>query len=795
MTMRAYLGVAVLVLASTGPAFASSISDEDAEAGVELVLSVSVNNRSVKDLIVVRQMADGAICATAESLEQIGLKVKRAAISRSGQVCLQDLPGITFSVDEPAQRIDFEAIDAARMPLQLNKQNQAAPVDWSALQTSPTAIINYAFYGGAEFDWDKDINTQFLSGSFDTRLSSRFGVVSSSLLARLSETEYHAQDADSVVRLDSAWEYMHPQRAMAYRLGDSLSSAPQWGTSYRLGGIQISRNFDIRPDLITAATPDFSGSSAVPTELDVYLNNVRVYSGEVPAGPFAYSPGNLGGGGTARLVMRDELGREVTRDVRYYLMPGLLTPGLADFSLEAGFPRLSYGRESFDYEQTPVASATLRYGFTNQFTGEAHVKTFDGLVNGGIGFVAAGGLGGIHLGVAGSHFEGLTGGRVYARYQGGGRELSYYAGTERGFGDYLDVSTLLARQDDEKIPVSARARTIDRAGVSFPGLFDKSRLSFGWTQIRGAGEGDDGHYINGSWTNPITDNISFYANAYGKFDSSDNYGVFAGLTMRFGDNKSASANVVADKNGVGLSARASKSSGSEEGAVGWTIAARQHSDGGGTRSASGTYRTAPVFLAAGVDQSDSSKARVTGSAEGSIIAAGGGVFVANRANDSFAVVNVGVPGVDVTRNGRRIATSGRNGRALITNLESFRQNRIGIDAANLPLELQTETTNATVVPNYRSGVVVDLGVRKVQAASVTVQLADGSVVPIGSVAARSGTIDNTVVGYDGLIYLTGLVAGRNDIQVTMPGNETCQTSFEYDPKGGAQQTIGPVTCL
>lgn len=54
----------------------------------------------------------------------------------------------------------------------------------------------------------------------------------------------------------------------------------------RLGGVQVQTNFALRPDLVTLPIPALFGSAAVPSTRDVYTQNVKTYTGSVPAGPF-----------------------------------------------------------------------------------------------------------------------------------------------------------------------------------------------------------------------------------------------------------------------------------------------------------------------------------------------------------------------------------------------------------------------------------------------------------------------------------------------------------------------------
>jgi len=139
------------------------------------------------------------------------------------------------------------------------------------------------------------------------------------------------------------------------------------------GGAQVSRDFSLRPDLITYPVPTLAGSSAVPSAVDLYVNNVRQFSGTAPSGPFAINAvPSIRGAGEAVIITRDVLGRSVMTTVPLYIDSRLLVSGLTDFSVEAGFVRRAYALRSFDYAGDPSLSGSLRYGLTDRLTLEAH---------------------------------------------------------------------------------------------------------------------------------------------------------------------------------------------------------------------------------------------------------------------------------------------------------------------------------------------------------------------------------------------------------------------------------------
>ena len=69
-------------------------------------------------------------------------------------------------------------------------------------------------------------------------------------------------------------------------MGDTLTDALSWSRATRIGGIQIGSNFALQPYQITTPMPALLGSATLPSQVDLYINGMRQYSGQVPAGPF-----------------------------------------------------------------------------------------------------------------------------------------------------------------------------------------------------------------------------------------------------------------------------------------------------------------------------------------------------------------------------------------------------------------------------------------------------------------------------------------------------------------------------
>lgn len=781
-----------LLMAGTRLSMAQEIPP-DATAAHSLMLGVVINDHATNALAAFQLLPDGKLAATPGDLQTAGIKPATGTIGPDGLIKLDTLKGVTWQYDEPAQLIRFKAPDAARIPTTVALGSEEKPIDFSSVRSSPGFVLNYTLYGAA--GWGAGSHKAF-SGSFDARILTPFGVASTSALGRFDALVDKTNDLKTgLTRLDSSWRYTDPKHALVYQLGDSVSGGFSWNSSWRFGGFQFKRNFNLRPDLVTAPVPTLSGSAAVPSSLDLYLNNIKVYSGDVPAGPFDFSGlPFFSGSGDASIVMRDALGREIRSQYAYYYSSDMLAKGIFDFSTELGFPRLNYGDSSFDYDHDLAGSASARYGLTNWLTLEGHFEATRGLYNGGAGFTTSlGKLGSVSTSLSGSRFNAAdiseSGGRVSVNYQTGYNGYAFYAGTSRGFGAYNDIGLVVGRKHNERIPISVRATSIDTIGVSFPLRFDPSTLGINYSRVRGAGEDGNISLLSASWSRTVFEKASIFVTGYTDLDKRSNYGVFAGLSIPIGNNKNAL--VSADKDGIETSLTKSGILGEDP--LSWSLRDRETRKGKGIRSASAKYHASVGDISGSVDQSGDD-GRITATVDGALIIAGGGIFFVNQVDDAFAIVKGGGPNAPVSLNGRLITTTNSGGRAFIPDLQSYQENSLTIDPKNLPLDLQPDSTQSLVIPADRSGVVVDFGAKKLNAATVILTNPQGEPLPLGAEVKRDGTDQVAAVGYDGKVWLTDLAA-RNDLTITLPdGLGTCRASFTYKPVSGTLTEIAGVLC-
>ncbi len=764
----------------------------------DLLLGVLINDHPTAQLANFKILTNGKLAAAPADLRVAGIKPETGTINRDGLIPLDSLKNVTWHYDEAAQLLSFYAPDEALVPHEVNLAAGRKKVDLSRASSDFGIVLNYSLYGSSSYGNTNPSSSAF-GGALDGRVVGPLGVISTSALARGDFLSRWGGRDSQYARLDSSWSYTDPESVLTYQIGDGISGSLPWSSSYRFGGIQIRRNFDIRPDLVTTPSPDLSGSVAVPSTLDLYLNNIHLFSGSVPAGPFDFSGlPVLGGGGNARIVVKDEFGRQTVTERPYYFPSDLLQPGLVDFSAELGYVRIGYGDASFDYDSDLVGSASVRYGVTDWLTLEGHVEATRKLANVGLGAVLSFGPYGVLRGAfnpsryaAQDRVE--AGNKISAFYQIGREGYSFYAGVDHMFGKYNDVALVADRKSNHDTPLSVGAREVLRTGISFPVPFDSSSLSIGYNRIRATDKRDSSQLISASWSRTIFDRSSIYVTAYSNIDKRNEMGIFAGLTVPIGDNRTAAASVSSSNNDLSYTASISQSRQIEEGSVGWTAAGRKTAGGESQASASVTYRNSLAEISASAEQSTKG-GQVSLGVDGAVVIAGGDAFLANRVNDGFAIVKSAGPNVGVLVNGTRVATTNSRGRAFVPNIRPYQENRVSIDPENLDLSLQLEDTEALVVTADRSGAVVDFGARKTEAAVVILVGASGKPLPVGSVVRSGAGSEPTVVGYDGRTYLDSLER-RNEISVELPdGGGTCRATFTYHSGRTASSEIGPIPC-
>ncbi|MCC4586891.1 fimbrial biogenesis outer membrane usher protein [Xanthomonas melonis] len=722
------------------------------------------------------ELVDGRLRGSVETLRKLGFVLADRAPEET--IELDSLPDAQVRYDAALQRLALQ-VPLAQLSLSTTvlKAEEIAPPDATA---SPGALLNYDLYATR--------NTGASSVSLATELRG-FGIgrgmIDTTAVFLAYDRPQDERWRSEAVRLDSAWQMDFPETATSLRVGDFYSGFVDWSRSIRLGGVQIGRNYALQPYRVLTPTPSFLGEAAVPSTVELYVDGLRQYSGQVPAGPFqlAAQPG-ISGTGQAQIVVTDAFGRVRRLDFAFYGTPQLLARGISEWSAGIGHLRRDYGVRSFSYASQPVASATLRRGLRDDFTIEAHTEAGGGVVTagaGGIWLLGAGGV--INAAYAHSRMHDLRGGQYVLGYAWNNRRFNFNLGTQRTHGAYRDLGALQG-----SVPARISDRAVAGVNLSSIGSLGTSYVRLSYPQ------GDTSRYASVFWSRSFGRNWAANLSANQNLDVRSDRSMYLSLSTTFGELRQASASMQRNGNRTGLVADVSQPlpGDGDLGGIGWRVQGRAGDDASGGLAELGWLNRVGRYTLGAASQDGDTFGYA--SASGSLVWMNGRGFAARDIQDSFAVVSTdGQAGIPVRLENRLIGVTDARGTLLVTPLQSWQRNQLSIDTLDLPAELRVDRVDTTVTPRQQSGVAVRFGITRVQAAVIVLHDATGAALPVGSVAQREGDAAQVVVGYDGETYLDNL-RGDNRILVDTPQGR-CVATFTYPAVAGGIPRVGPLPCL
>lgn len=779
---------------------------EPARADQTLLLEVIVNGYPTGKIGEFVQR-DGELLARPSELRELGFRVSRRAPSHeSDLVPLSSLPGLNFRFDGPTQTLYVTGGEEGLLPQLL----QVAGAQGSNLpvESGTGATLNYDVIGTAL------ANQNGGSGLFDMRLFSPWGVASSGLLA-FAGANLASPTPSSAIRLDSAYVYSDAVSLRRYRLGDYINGGLGWTRPVRLGGAQIQSDFSMRPDLITFPLPVVSGAAAVPSTVDVLVNNTRLLSRPVQPGAFTIPElPVITGAGAVTMTVTNALGQQVSTTLPFYASSNMLAPDLQTYSAEIGAVRRNWGLVSDDYG--PLAgSATWRRGLSQWLTVEAHGEGTSGLAAGGASMVVnLDNLGVLNAAAAGSAV-GLPGAQLTLGAQRIGPVVSFGA-----FGSVADRNFRdLAAVNGDPVPrrqlnafASVAAGRYGSAGIAFAGLdrpiattpvnfFAPSGAFIGQATPLPGGTlstaNGVGPFLPFERTRLVTLNYSlqfgdltFFATAFRDFASGGSEGAMLGLTIPIGPRSSVGGSIGSGTGGSLSQIQATQSPVliGDWGYQAYAAVGRPDHEFGLLQ-----YKS-PWGLVTGGAERVGNQTAGHAEAQGAVSFADGGLFASNTINDAFAVVDTsGVEGIRVSSENRLVERTDSAGRVLVPDLRSYDVNRLSIDPDDVPVDATVPYVMREVRPQDRSGVVVRFPVRVSHGALLRLADEAGRPLPVGSVAILAATRVAVPVGYDGEAYVQDL-GPKNTLDVERPDGRSCTVHFSYKPVPGEIPTIGPLAC-
>lgn len=749
--------------------------DRQIEAGIELYLQTTLNGAD-KGLLNFTYR-DAALWADQAMLQQLGF-IFPDANNTNGLIALQSLPKIDIHYNPRQQTLRLIApIEQLRLDKTVRgsyQQSAPKPMD------STGVLLNYNLYATHDEDNTSRLNTYSELRAFNT-----LGLFSNTALTRTA----HSQDTwdSDTVRLDTSWSKSFPDKLITMRAGDIITSGLSWTRSTRLGGVQIGKNFTLQPYMSTAPLPSFLGSATLPSAVELYVNGLKQYSGDVPAGPFEINTApNFSGAGDAQLVITDALGQRQTLNFSLYDTHRLLRQGLSDWSFELGVVRKDYGIRSFSYDDDIAASGTVRYGVTPRFTAETHAELTEEIANAGVGGTwQLGGIGGVlFTSLSGSAYQEQQGLQYSGSYSWHNKRFNIGLNATGTHGDYYDIGAQVG---------SAPARL---SAQMVAGLSTDDWGNFGLSYNHIAYEDQNSSELASLyWNKRLGENISLGANMTQDLHNSAHSSAIVGATWRPSQNRTLTSSIQHTNNKSALVADIIQRV-PNSGGIGWRAGLRQD-DNATDIIAELNYLNRYSRMQAGISRTDDHLYGYA-SAAGALVMMGGGVFPSREINSGFAVVSTnGIANVPVLLQNSPIGSTNNKGLLLVTPLNPYQENKVSINPADLPVNMRITQLSHNATPSDRAGAMVAFNIEPTQAASLIVTDEQGQFLPVGSIVTTLPKTEDSVsvVGFDGEVYIEGLVK-HNVIAVTTPNEDMCQFSVDYDVSTSDADIplLGPFIC-
>lgn len=739
----------------------------------------------------VKTDASGEVYLRPADLQKLRIKVDESLL-RQEWVSTRSLPGARFDYRPATRELYVTVAPGSVLPYVVDLKGEDLGSIESAEQHRISAtVLNYSLYNQTYR------SRNYFSGYADLTQSTPAG----NFFSSASFGQATSGREQGLVRLDTYWQRVDPVRVMSYQAGDFISNAADWGTSVRLAGVQVASAYQQRSDIVTAALPRFGGSASVATSLDVFVEQSRVYSGEIPAGPFDVSMLPYISGDNLTMVTRDVAGNQVVKKFSYYYSPKILREGIHEYSLDVGVPRFNYGTKSASYDASSIyASGAWRQAVSeNNTVALSGETTSDGLINAGAGWSGRFlGRGVLSLAGAASQWRGQSGtmGKVSVegRIAGSLRANAEYRAENEGYYSLSRVANeayyrkyARTEDEDEAVSYTSRSRETLRAGLYFSPA-DSVSVGAYYNGIRY----DTGRFSTVSLTTSfgLTDRLSLSVSAYRSLSDSDRGG-YVYLSYNFADKYIFSGNAERSNGRTSFSERVDNVPASGINTLSWGVGHGRSGVGYDRASGYATYTSR--YGRYEVSAESGRGGTITGLlAEGAVIYADNSLFLANKTGDSFAIVKNAGPGSRITNGGVDAGSVSPSGSFLLTSLTPYQPHHIYLNTRDLPPEWQTDGTERVAVTPYAGATLVDFGARRTVSATLTVTDAQGSPLKPGYEAVLNN-VWRGVTGYGGQVYLED-IRPINHVTVDLLNLGHCTFTFTYDGAYAAAAPLGPYVC-
>ncbi|WP_457642896.1 fimbria/pilus outer membrane usher protein [Persephonella sp.] len=581
----------------------------------------------------------------------------------------------------------------------------------------------------------------------------------------------YSEEEKRLIRLNTTLRIEDIKKIRRIEIGDIYSQDNYLNSIVRLGGIRIATDYSLRPDIITYPLPDFAGQTAVPSSVDIFVGNTKVFSKDLKPGPFEIKDiPVISPEGEMTVVIRDVLGREQIIKVPYLTSINLLKEDLSEYSLTAGLIRKNFLLEDFDYTKF-VFSGFYRKGITNRFT--AGVSSY---IQGQDGFNI-----GLSMNYLFDKF-GLLSPILGASYDINTSSTGYRYGIDysKSF-KYLNLRGVMIRNSTDYFqPASVYGKPKDYYNVLLGfKLFNLGNVSFSYIR-RTFLDTTNTTNINISYSKSIYNRVNL-SMSFNIYDSNEKRKTFRGsISMPLGNN--ISGKLLYQKNDYQkyYSARISKNNAGEKG-LGYTLSADKvdnYSRFTGRFNLSTEMIDLYSHFSYDTSSSNNSLAYRVG-AKGNIIYIDGNLFAKRSSYGSFGIVKIEPPikDVEVISNNRKIGKTDEKGILFVPSLYPYNKNEIRINPESLDMKTYIEKNIYSFVPYREHGYIIKFKAKKMNSIRLKIEFVDDPP-PAGTGFYVDGKKVG-ILGFGGKAFIENITEGKHTVEIDY-GYGKCSFKLNID---------------
>ena len=798
---RAVFLLLTLFLSTVVP---SRAADEQ-PGGEPAILEIIVNGYNEGQQFV-RVTQDGDVLLSPQLLEDLRLQPELWAGQSQGHISLRSLiPKNQFTLDQNSALLNV-AVPAKWFKLQLVRDEKKyavpgapaegvlSPLPWAGF-LNYTLQVNFSEQegglSGVSLPWELGFNYKqwFVQSTFSSQYN--------------PEEEIVQMDWGNLSLLWDDPESMH-----SLTLGDFSSPYSMMGGGGSLTGISWRKNYSLDRTFHYDAELNLTIDVDSPVHAQLYSNGREVQDKEWDLLPGVVTFEDVAAyvSGDAELVLTDAFGRERRLKVPSFTGHNILKKGVHEYAYSLGWQQ---GDDKTDYGD-PAALGYHLYGFAETWTGGGvFAVTEDSFATGSTLAVLLGGFSQLETGFLVTRNEeenfGYTG---TARYSFRHKKLNGYLGLSGFSREYSPVPENRAA-DSEEENESSENTTRYQGSLSFSySDMDWGGLSLGYAE-NGRWNGENSRSLSLTYRKSLFKGLHLTLGIKHDFEEEDNDSI--GLTFQYRPEKGSGnenwhdglhaetryhqvdgwestaglGRSYSEDTGYGYSANMSR----KEDKVSATLRG-QH------KNAHGIYTTAAHYAEKGTSTGSLSAA-------GSLVLLDRGMYHSQPITDSFAVVRVkGLDEVTVKSNGRVIGKAGNDNSLLVPSLSSYSNNRLSIDALNLPLNYNAAVMEQEVEIQQRSGSFVEFILTRFSAVEGELfqeQLDDkGEKTPVEEALPLELTFNGEkhegFTGRGGYFYLENVPVGAHTLRLYQPGGY-CLAQFTVPDTEKIVVNLGELSCV